>query len=463
MDIWSHGAAHTVTGSCHLVETAAGARLVLDCGLFQGGEDLIALNRQPFGFDLDLDAVVLSHAHLDHTGRLPLLVKRGYGGPIFATRATIALAENLLADSARIQTEDAARAARHGRHEDVLYDEEDVRATIDRMQPIAYGVPTEIAGLRLTPQVAGHIPGSASLLLEDAGFRAVFSGDIGNERKDVLPDPTPCPPADLVLMESTYGDRDHRSFDETLAEFASLLNGAVDRGGKILIPSFALERTQDILFHIARLEERHQIPALPVYVDSPLAQTVGEVYRRFPDELSDEVRLFFRNGVDPFAPKRLELSKTVEDSKAINTTRGAAIVIAGSGMMTGGRILHHLRNHLDDPTTTVLIVGFQPHGGLGRRLIDRQPRVRIFGAEVEVRASVATINGFSAHGDRTELLRWSAALDERADIRLVHGEMTALAALRDAMRARGQHAEIQQPAFHLPETAREHSKPESGE
>jgi metallo-beta-lactamase family protein len=447
----SHGGAMTVTGSCHLLE-APGTRVLIDCGAFQGSEALFDLNRAEMEFDpSSIQAVLLTHAHLDHSGRLPLLVKRGFSGKIHALKATHLLAEHLLMDSAKIQMEDAERDRRKGRQADEpLYDDTDVLRTLDLFVPLEYGVTAEIGTLKVTPQVAGHIPGSASFLVEVAGKRLVFSGDVGNARKDVMPDPTPCPPADWVLMESTYGDRDHRDFDATIAEFAGVLNTAADRGGKILVPSFALERTQDVLYHLARLEDAHKVPVLPVYVDSPLAARVEQVYQECHDELSDEVKMHYRNGIDPFAPKHLRYTRSVEESKEINRSKEAAVIIAGSGMMSGGRILHHLRAHLDDPHTTVMIVGFQPHGGLGRRLVDGDATVRIMGQEIAVEATVATIGGLSAHADRTELLDWASGAGNAAEFHLNHGEVDVIEGLAKTLSARGQKATPQPSEVAIP-------------
>ncbi len=449
--IRSYGAATTVTGSCHLLDTGS-VNVLVDCGAFQGSRALFDLNREAFAFDpVAIDAVLLTHAHLDHSGRLPILVKKGYEGPIYARPATRDLCQHLLLDAAKIQADDVERAERRGKVPDVpTFDESDVRRTMERFRPIEYDTPFEAAGLTVTAQVAGHIPGSCSFLVEVAGRRVVFSGDVGNARKDVLPDPTGCPPADVVVIESTYGDRDHRDFEATIDEFAGVLKEAQRRRGKILIPSFALERAQDVLFHIARLEDEGRIEPMPVYVDSPLAARVEDVYQAHMDELSDEVRQIARTR-DPFAPRRLSYTASVEDSKAINAAHEAAIVIAGSGMMSGGRILHHMRAHLDDTHTTLMIVGFQPRGGLGRQLIDGAQRVRIMGHEVNVRARVVTINGLSAHADRTELLDWSSGAGPDARFLTVHGEPAALEALRDQIAARGQHAEVQKSQVRLPE------------
>jgi metallo-beta-lactamase family protein len=451
----SYGAAMTVTGSCHLIDTGH-LNVLVDCGAFQGSEALSDLNREPFGFDAQaIDAVLLTHAHMDHSSRLPLLVKRGYRGPIYAIPATRMLSQHLLLDGAKIQTEDAERDRRRGKTpEEPLFDDDDVRRTLELFQPIHYGEQRDIAGLAVTPQRAGHIPGSASFLIEAAGARLVFSGDLGNARKDVLPDPTPCPPADVVFIESTYGDRDHRDFDATIAELAEVLREAHRRKGKILIPSFALERTQDVLFHIARLEEAGAIAPMPLYVDSPLADRVEDVYQACMDEMSDEVKAIAATGRDPFAPARLTYTQSVDQSKAINASGEAAIIIAGSGMMTGGRILHHLRAHLDDTHTTVMIVGFQPTGGLGRQLVDGAPEVRIMGHTIRVRARIATIGGLSAHADRTELLDWASGAGAGARFRLVHGEPGALEALRAQLAARGYRAELQPSEVRLPDHGR---------
>jgi metallo-beta-lactamase family protein len=457
----SYGAAMTVTGSCHLLDTGS-VNMLVDCGAFQGSAALGDLNHEPFGFDVQaIDAVLVTHAHMDHAARLPLLVKRGYSGPLYALPATAMLAEHLLLDGAKIQAEDAERDKRRGKvPEEPLFDEDDVHGALELFKEIHYGQTTQVAGLPVTAQVAGHIPGSASFLVEAGGKRIVFSGDIGNARKDVLPDPTPCPAADLVLIESTYGDRDHRDFDATIAEFAEVLREAHRRKGKILIPSFALERTQDVLFHLARLEEAGEIEPMPVYVDSPLAARVEDVYQACMDEMADNVRQIAATGKDPFAPARLTYTRTVEDSKKINASDEAAIIIAGSGMMTGGRILHHLRAHLDDAHTTVMIVGFQPTGGLGRLLVDGRPEVRIMGATVKLKARVVTIGGLSAHADRTELLEWASGAGPTASFRLVHGEPKALEALRGQLAGRGFGAEIQTSEVRLPETGR---KDEGGE
>ncbi len=449
LNVTSYGAARTVTGSCHLLEIG-GQQLLLDCGLFQGSNALEALNPQPWAFNLGrLDALFLSHAHLDHAGRLPKLVKDGFSKPIYATPSTRAIVEHLLLDGAKLQREDFERNQRKGRKATPpLYDEADIAETLALFKEIQYRQPLEFAGVRVTAQVAGHIPGSVSYHFEADGERFVFSGDLGNARKDILPDPTPCEDASLVLMESTYGDRDHKPFEQTLEELAQIMRDAASEGGKILIPSFALERTQDLLYHIARMEEHDLIPTLPVFVDSPLAGRIEETYASARYEFEPEVQRYYNGNRDPFQPRNLKYTKSVDDSKALNSLKGAAVIIAGGGMMTGGRILHHLRNNLARVGTSVVIVGFQPEGGLGRRLVDGANSVRIMGEEIQVRARIFTVNGFSAHADRTELLEWSQAV--RGEVRLVHGEVSSMESLKAALEARGQKSALQEPAIQMP-------------
>jgi metallo-beta-lactamase family protein len=456
--ITSYGAARTVTGSNHLLEMA-GQRVMLDCGVFQGSRMLEELNQQPFAFDVtSLTAMVLSHAHNDHAGRLPKLVRDGYSGPIYATSATKALCEFMLLDSAKLQREDYERDQRKGRKSaPPIFTEEDVAKAIALFREVEYEKPFKLGELTVRLQKAGHVPGSASVICSSAGENGagetfVFSGDIGNQRKHVLPDPVPCPDANVVVMESTYGDRNHRDFNLTLEEFTGLLRNASETGGKILIPSFALERTQDVLFHIARLEEAGTIPVLPVFVDSPLASKVETVYSEFQDEFAENVQAFYRKGQDPFRPKNLKYTQTIEDSKKLNDMKEAAIIIAGSGMMAGGRILHHMINHLSDPSTTLMIVGFQPEGGLGRLLVDGERSIKIMGQQIRVRAKVVTVGGFSAHADQTELLAWSRAVT--GEIRLVHGEVSSMEGLQKSLEARGQKALIQEPTGYNPQGGR---------
>ena len=457
--VTSYGAARTVTGSCHLLEMG-GKRILLDAGMFQGHHTLEELNRRPFGFDpKSLDAMVLSHAHNDHTGRLPKLVREGFDGPVYATRATRALMEFILLDGAKLQREEYERNLRYGRPSPPpLFSEEDVAQTLAQVKLVEFDQACAIGNVEVRLQRAGHIPGSASIVCSAGGDRFVFSGDVGNQRKDVLVDPVSSPDAALVLMESTYGDRDHRPYEQTLEEFMSLLHRALRTGGKVLIPSFALERTQDVLYQLARGEESGAIPGIPVFVDSPLAAKVETVYASFPGEFDPKVQQLFRNGRDPFRPRLLQYTRTSDESRKLNDLDGAAVIIAGSGMMSGGRILHHLIHQLGKPDTTLMIVGFQPEGGLGRTLIQGAPEVRIMGQTVRVRAQIQTVNGFSAHADRSELLRWSASV--RGEIRLVHGEVAPMESLQKALQARGVSCSIQEPTGYHPGLGR---RTEAGE
>lgn len=444
MEILSAGAARTVTGSCHHV-TLDDARVVLDCGLFQGGAALQRRNHQPFPFDpAAVDAVVVSHGHLDHVGRLPLLLEHGYEGPIFATAATRQIAEVILRDAAKLQQEDyqrtLRRARRAGREADVeepLYDEHDVERTLARFRPIAVDRPTEVAPkVRALLRPAGHVLGSATIELEDGGARLTFSGDLGN-RESALQAPAELPRgSDVVLIETTYADRNHRSRAATEAEFADVLGSSLARGGNVLIPTFALERSQAVLYEIRRLMERGAIPAVPVFLDSPMATRLTRFYENADGGFRDEVMAVMAEGRDPFAPETLTFTVEPEASKAINGVEGGAIILAGSGMMTGGRILHHLKHNLWREEASLVVVGYQASGTLGRALVSGAQRVHIFGEEVRVRARVHTINGFSAHADHDDLCTWLDATGD-AEVFLVHGEPEVMDGFAVELRGRG--------------------------
>ncbi len=456
----SYGAARTVTGSNHWLRMG-GQNIMLDCGQFQGSKALDAINDQDWAYKIaEIDGFFLSHAHLDHAGRLPKLVRDGYNKPIFATPSTRQIVEHLLLDSAKLQKEDFERDQRKNKSKAMppLFAEADVQKALALFEVIEYNKPLEWNGVRVTAQVAGHIPGSASLLFESPEGRFVFSGDLGNARKDILPDPVPCPDADLVLMESTYGDRDHKPFEQTLEEFAGLLIEATKSGGKVLIPSFALERTQDLLYHIARLEEEGRIPVLPVFVDSPLASRIEETYAAAKYEFEPHVQKFYTAQRNPFEPKNFKYTASTDESKALNALPGSAIIIAGAGMLTGGRILHHLRNNLGNKNTSVVIVGYQPQGGLGRLLIDGVDSINLFGEKVAVHARVFTVGGFSAHADQTELLSWSKGVS--GEVRLVHGEIKAMEVLQQKLISRGQQSSIQAAMIPVPGDTGKGGEPE---
>lgn len=444
MHLRSLGAALTVTGSAHLLGLG-GVRVLIDCGLFQGGEELEARNREGFPFDpRDLAAVILTHAHLDHVGRLPLLVRRGYRGPVFCTPPTAALAETVLLDSARLQVEgyrqDLRRARRAGREAEVeepLYDEDDVHRTLALLRPtLRFGESVRVGPLRVTPGRAGHILGSAYLLIEHAGERLILSGDLGTRGGGLQLDFTPPPPADAVVIETTYADHVHRPRPATLAEFAGTLRQSVRAGGKILIPSFAIERAQVILSTLRGLMESGEVPRVPIFLDSPMAARATHEYFEFGDELTPPVREALRRGEDPFRPSTLHVVLTGDESRRLNRYDGPAIILAGNGMMTGGRIQHHLKHHLWKPSTSLVVVSYQSPGSLGGRIVAGEATVPLLGEDVAVRAHVHTIGGFSAHADREDLLAFLSTTGTPR-VWLVHGEPHVMHSFVPVLAARG--------------------------
>jgi metallo-beta-lactamase family protein len=432
MELTPFGAAETVTGSCHLLEHQ-GYKLLLDCGAYQGSDE--EKNEESFGFEpAHIDAVVLSHAHNDHIGRLPQLVRQGFRGRVYATEPTRLILPVILEDSLRLQQEERARLERKGRPVPPLqWDEADLKELYTRLANLEIGPQQTLGPLELVLHTAGHLPGSAFIEARAGGKKLVFSGDLGHQNKEVLPNPDLLVDADWVLCEGTYGDRSHRPFDQTIEEFAKLLNQAFRDGGKVFIPSFALERTQEILFYLRDLEESRQIPSVPVFVDSPMAAKISDIYPKISGFFSPEVQALYAKGLDPFGPARLEYTHSVEDSKALNALAGPMVIIAGNGMLSGGRILHHLRNGLPNAKNMLVIIGYQPRGGLGRMLIDGVPSVKLFGEEVRVRASTHTIGGFSGHAGQDELLHW---LEHSPSTALVHGELDKLEVLQSKLKDR---------------------------
>ena len=434
-----HGADRSVTGSCHLVE-CAGRRILIDCGLHQGSREIAEENAAPFGFDAAaIDFVLLTHAHLDHCGRLPLLVRRGFTGEIVTTAASRELTRIVLLDAARLQEEDAERrrraAARRGAGNgaaEPLYTVLDAANCQDYFGRTAvYGRPIELAqGIRATFIDAGHILGSAAIVLDlaEAGrsVRIVFSGDLGNSGRPLLRDPTPPPNADVVVMESTYGDRLHRPFAPSVEEFYAAVEDTFRRGGNVVIPTFALERAQELLFflHDAVVMKGRLPRSLQVFLDSPMAISATEIFRHQRACLSDEVAAMFRDH-DPFSVPGLHFTREAAESTRINAIAGGAVIIAGSGMATGGRIRHHLRHNLWRQEAGIVFVGFAAKGTLARQIIDGARSVRIFGEDIPVKAKVFTINGFSAHADQAELVAWHRPTGAARTF-LVHGEETAM-------------------------------------
>lgn len=431
MEITFAGAAREVTGSCHLLHVN-GHTVALDCGMFQGKRSESAEKNRALPIPVsELDAVVLSHAHIDHSGRLPFLVAQGYTKTIWATPATRDLCAVMLADSAHIQEKDAEFLARKGREfVEPLYGLRHAVRTQELMVGVPYNKPFDVVpGVIATCVDAGHILGSASVVLDctEGGVtkRLVFSGDVGRSGLAIIRDPVAPTGADAVIMESTYGNREHESVDGARARLARVVRETAARGGRVLIPAFAVGRTQELLYSLHSLLKEGAIPAIPVYVDSPLAIDTTTVFEMHPDTF-DQSEDMVRRVKELFDFPLLKYTRDVEESKAINFAKGPMIVIAASGMVEAGRILHHLVNGASDPRNTILIVGFQAEHTLGRRIVERAPMLRIFGDEVPLKAQVEIISGYSAHADRTELTSWlgrvKATSPRLGPVWLVHGE-----------------------------------------
>jgi metallo-beta-lactamase family protein len=435
-----HGAARGVTGSCHLVE-CAGHRILIDCGLYQGGREAEEANAKPFGFDpAQIDYVLLTHAHLDHCGRLPLLGKRGFRGEIVTTAATRELSRLIMVDSAHLQEEEARRMAlrsghhrRHSPPDTPLYSILDAFNVLDSFGRTAvYNQAIELApGIRATFFDAGHILGSASIFLEleeQGHHRSVlFSGDLGNIGRPLLRNPVTPRQADVIVMETTYGDRLHKPFAPSVAEFYAAVTDTFRRGGNVIIPTFALERAQEILFFLRKGVEAGVLSrSTQVFLDSPMAISATEIFGRHPECYEPGTAELFREGRDPFHLAGLHFTRETIESMAINQIAGGAIVMAGSGMCTGGRIRHHLEHNLGREDSSVIFVGFAATGTLARQLIDGAKEVKIHGHEISVHAKIYTINGFSAHADQAELLAWHSRIGGPARTFLVHGEEQAM-------------------------------------
>ncbi len=446
------GAAQTVTGSKHLIRTKH-ANVLLDCGMFQGRRRESVERNKSLGFDpATLDAVVLSHAHIDHSGTLPLLVKQGFQGPIYTTPATRDLCAVMLEDSAVIQAADARyinkaieRDHADMEHVEPLYSVDDVVRTLQQVIAVPYHRWMTIArGVKIMFHDAGHVLGSAVTALDidddDTNKRIVYTGDLGRKNMPILRDPEVVGGADMLIIESTYGDRRHgpiATVDDALAE---VLARTYQRGGKVIIPSFALERAQEVLYAIRGLRKQGRMPPMPVYVDSPLTVKITDVFKLHPECYDAEMRALLQGKDSPFEFEGLHYISDTEDSKALDASKESSVIISASGMCEGGRVVHHLKATIEDDKNTICIVGFQAQHTLGRRIVERRPRVRMFGVDRDLRAEVVTLNGFSAHADQKDLVDYTEAVCARGPLKqviLVHGEPTAQQALIEKLEGLG--------------------------
>lgn len=421
------GASRTVTGSKYLIEYA-GKRVLVDCGLFQGPKDLRERNWQNFPIPpSSIDCVVLTHAHLDHTGYLPRLVNQGFQGPVYCTAPTKELTTYILKDSARLQEEEAfyANKVKSSRHHPAkpLYTSEDAEYALKKLKVIPRGQSTEVLkGINVLPLCTGHILGAVSLTFDIGGKRIVFSGDVGRYNVPILPDPRPVEHGDLFICESTYGDKLHKagSIEDDLVK---LIKHVASKRGPLLIPSFAIGRAQHLLYTIGKLEREGKIPTLPVFVDSPMAIDATETYRKFKNDYDEEAEKALELTNDPLRTTNTEFLRTVDESKSLNSLKGASIIIAGSGMVTGGRILHHLKHWLPYEEATVGFVGYQAVETRGRQLMEGATDIKIYGEKIPVKAEIVSLSGLSAHGDQGELTRWIKSSEGTPRLtKIVHGE-----------------------------------------
>ncbi len=451
MKITFWGAAGEVTGSRHLLEVN-GKKILLDCGMFQGRRKETEKKNKDFGFDpKTIDAVILSHAHIDHSGGLPLLVKKGYTGPIYSTFASRDLCNYMLLDSAFIQEKDAEYLNKKRKRKHLpgtirpLYDSEDAKHALCQFYGIGYERAFVVTdGVVCSFYNAGHILGSAiiHLIIQDKKTKKRttlgFTGDLGRKGLPILKDPTSMPPTKNLIMESTYGNRFHESMFDARGKLREIINRVANRGGKIIIPAFSVERTQEIIYHLNVLWQNEEIPDLPVFVDSPLSVNISDVFMSHPECFDSAVfKEFINNRKNPFGFGRLQYTHSVDESKALNSLNGPAIIISSSGMCENGRILHHLKNNIEDPRNLVLIVGYMAANTLGRKILEKQPVIKIFDEEYPLRAEVAVMNAFSGHADRSDLLDYVSNIKKLKRIFLVHGEKTQSASLKEFLAENG--------------------------
>lgn len=460
MKIHFHGAAHTVTGSKHLLEIN-GKRILLDCGLFQGKrKESYELNKKlPFDAT-SVDAMILSHAHIDHCGNIPMLTKDGYRKKIYCTHATRDVTKLMLEDSAHIQEMDAQYYQRHKKIDtpiprEPLYTKEDAEKAMPLLTGREYHDRFEVLpGIHCTFLDAGHILGSAVTVLdfvEDGKERRLaFTGDVGREGKVILNDPESPDWCDYLITESTYGDRLHEPFSEMRGELERVINATAKKGGKVIIPSFALERTQELVYDLHMLFKEKRIPNIPIYVDSPLATRVTKVFGAHPEAYDAQAEEdFLQDGISPFCCfGHLRYTESVEESKAINFHNGPCVVISASGMCEAGRIRHHLRNNVEDPKNTILIVGYQAEYTLGRRIVERRPFLKIFGDMYKLRADVEVLNGYSGHGDAHDLMDFIGKIDRVSNVFIVHGEISQSCGLAKKLRKARNNWTIDIPEMH---------------
>lgn len=443
--VTSHGAAGVVTGSCHFLSIEGGPNILIDCGMFQGKEE--DRNYESFGFDpKNVDYLLITHAHLDHVGRIPKLVKEGFERNIVATKATHDLAEVILLDSAKVMFQDYEqhykRALRKGKENDVLrpiYVEEDVRRVFSLpWRYVEYDKSIDLCeGVNITYRNAGHILGSAFIEIRyiehGATHSILFSGDLGNNNDMVMPHLQECQNVDYLYIESTYGDRDHKNIDESINEFKKSIIDTLKNWGNVVIPSFAVERTQEILCLLREMYDRQELPECKIFVDSPMAQKATEVYQNYVQELSQKCQKNKEQNGTIFDFPLLNYTSDAESSKAINDIERRAIIIAGSGMCTGGRILHHFKHRLWNPKNAIIFVGYQGVETLGRHIVDGARWVKIYGEDILIQAQIHTINGFSAHIDQSGILQWISKMQDLKTIFLIHGEDDKQTILRSVL------------------------------